>query len=70
MGEDALDMATTRGAHLQTAKAFVDAHGDADQVTAGGSAGGAVEPARKRATAPMGRGQVLGDALAVHERSV
>ena len=44
------------------------AHGDADQVTASGAAGGAVEGPGKRATAPMGRGQMLGEALAIHER--
>jgi hypothetical protein len=46
----------------------VDPHRHADQVAAGGAAGAPVGGAGNGPTAPHGRGQVLLEALAVHER--
>ena len=48
----------------------VDLHGDPDQVPAHGASGVAVMAPGQHDAAPVGRGEVFGEALAIHERRV
>ena len=65
------DRAAARGLEAGGGHALaLDADGDPDQVAAGGAAGGAVERRRRRDPTARRRVQMLGEALAIHERQV